>query len=74
MSNTVKARIMKIGNSKAIRIPKPILEQLALDEEVEMSVCGNQLLIWSRERPRRGWEKQFRRMAECGDDRPLDAE
>ena len=74
MSNTVKSRIVKIGNSKAIRIPKPILEQLALGEEVEMSACEDQLVIWSRGHPRRGWEEQFRRMAECGDDRPLDAE
>ena len=40
MSSTVKSRIVKIGNSKGVRIPQPILEQLALGEEVEMSVRG----------------------------------
>jgi antitoxin MazE len=74
MSNAAKSHIVKIGNSKAIRIPKRILEQLGWGEEVEMSVCGDQLVMWSTTRPRSGWEEQFKRMAECGDDRPLDTE
>ncbi len=56
------------------RLPKPILEQLALGEEVESSVRGNQLVIRPGKRPRSGWEEHFRRMAEHGDDRLLDAE
>jgi antitoxin MazE len=74
MGNTVKARIIKMGNSKGVRIPKPILEQLALGEEVELSVRGDQLVIRPGKRPRSGWEEQFDRMAERGDDRLLDAE
>ena len=74
MSNTVKSRIVKMGNSKGVRIPKPILEQLALGEEVEMSVRGDQLVIRPGKRPRSGWEEEFARMAERGDDRLLDEE
>ena len=74
MSNTVKSRVVKMGSSRGIRIPKPILEQLGWGEEVEMSVHGDQLVIRSTRRPRSGWEEQFRQMAEHGDDRPLDAE
>ena len=74
MSNTVKTRIIKMGNSKGVRIPKPILEQLALGEEVELSVRGDQLVIRPGKRPRSGWEDQFQRMAERGDDRLLDEE
>jgi antitoxin MazE len=74
MSNAVKSRIIKMGNSKGVRIPKPILEQLALGEEVEMSVRGDQLVIRSSRRPRSGWEEQFERMAKCGDDHLLDEE
>ncbi len=54
MSNTVKSRIVKIGNSKAIRIPKRILEQLGWGEEVEVSVHGDRLVIRSRGHPHRG--------------------
>ena len=53
MSNTVKSRIVKIGNSRGVRIPKPILEQLALSEEVELSVRGDQLVIVNVETPTR---------------------
>lgn len=74
MSSTVKSRIVKMGNSKGVRIPKPILEQLALGEEVELSVRGDQLVIRPGKRPRSGWEAQFQRMAERGDDRLLDEE
>ncbi len=74
MSNTVKSRIVKMGNSKGVRIPKPILEQLALGEEVELSVRGDQLVIRAGKRPRSGWEDRFQRMAERGDDRLLDEE
>jgi antitoxin MazE len=66
MSNRIKSRIVKIGNSRGIRIPKRILEQLGWGEEVEMSVCGDRLVIWSRRGPRSGWEEQFKRMAEHG--------
>ena len=74
MNNMVKSRIIKMGNSKGIRIPKPILEQLALGEEVELSVRGDQLVIRPGKRPRSGWEEQFERMAARGDDRLLDEE
>jgi antitoxin MazE len=74
MGNAVKARIIKMGNSKGVRIPKPILEQLALGEEVELLVQGDQLVIRPGKRPRNGWEEQLKRMAERGDDRLLDAE
>jgi len=72
MSNTVKSHIVKIGSSRGIRIPEPILEQLGWGEEVEMSVRGDQLVIRSRRRPRSGWKEQFKRMAERRDDRLLD--
>ncbi len=74
MGNAVKSRIIKMGNSKGVRIPKPILEQLGLGEEVELSVQGDQLVIRPGKRPRHGWGEQFARMAERGDDRLLDAE
>jgi len=74
MSNTVKSRIVRMGNSKGVRIPKPILEQLALGDEVELLVRGDQLVIRPGKRPRSGWEEQFQRMAERGEDRLLDEE
>ncbi len=71
MSNVVKSHLVRIGNSRGVRIPKLWVEQLALDEAVEMRVEGEQLVICSARRPRTGWEERFRAMHERGDDRPI---
>lgn len=68
----IKTRIIKIGNSQGLRIPKPILEQLNLREEVELEVQQDQLVIRSAIKPRHDWEEQFKLMAEYGDDELLD--
>ena len=68
----MKARIVRIGNSQGIRIPKPLLEQSGLGEEVELEVQHHQIIIRAAARPRAGWEEAFRAMAEHGDDALLD--
>jgi antitoxin MazE len=74
MAMTVKTKIVKIGNSQGIRIPKPILEQLGLTEDVELEILSDQLIIRPAHPPRYGWEEQFEAMAEAGDDQLLDRE
>jgi antitoxin MazE len=74
MNTVVKTRIVKMGNSRGIRIPKLLLDQLGLNEEVELAVQQNQLVIRPVQRPRHGWDEQLKLMAERGDDRLLDAE
>jgi len=68
----MKTHIVKIGNSQGIRIPKVLLEDLGLTGEVELSVRDNYLVVRSSERPRAGWEEQFKLMAQRGDDKLLD--
>ena len=70
----VKTRIIKIGNSKGIRIPKPILEQLGFSGEVEPEVLSNQLVVRAVNQPRRQWEAYFKAMADAGDDQLPDDE
>jgi len=74
MSVSVTTRVVKIGNSRGIRIPKPLLDRLGLAEEVELAVEGDLLVIRPIRRPRDGWDEQFELMAKRGDDRLLDAE
>ena len=54
MSTVFKTRIVKIGNSNGIRIPKLVLDQLGLGEEVELVVEEHQLAIRPIRRPRQG--------------------
>lgn len=68
----MRARIIKIGNSQGIRIPKVVLEQTKLGEEVELEAQDGQLIIRSALSPRQGWDEAFRTMAQHGDDRLLD--
>ena len=70
----MKTRIIRIGNSRGIRIPKPLLEQSGLCGEVEISVQNGSLVIYSARKPRAGWSAAFRQMAARGDDALLDAD
>ncbi len=70
----MKARLVRIGNSRGIRIPKPLIEQARLGEEVEMAVREDALVIYSVRPPRSGWAEAFRSMAEHGDDLPIDGD
>jgi antitoxin MazE len=68
----MKTRIVKIGNSQGVRIPKLLLERSNLAEEVELEAEDNRIIIRSTRHPRQDWERAFRAMAERGDDALLD--
>jgi len=72
MNSTVRSKVVKIGNSRGVRIPRSLLEQAGLTEEVELSVQGDKLIIQSVHKPRREWAAQFAKMVEAGDDQMLD--
>jgi antitoxin MazE len=69
----MKSRIVRIGNSKGIRIPKPLLEQTGLAGEVEIRAEEDTLIIQPVRRARSGWASAFRQMTQRGDDALLDA-
>jgi len=52
---TVKTRIVQIGNSRGIRVPKALLEQARLPEEVELQAEPGRLIVRGAKRPRAGW-------------------
>jgi len=70
----MRTRIVKIGNSQGIRIPKALLAQTDLHGEVEISVRHGSLVISAAAPARSGWDDTFRQMAVCGDDRLLDGD
>jgi antitoxin MazE len=71
MAAMIKTRLIRIGNSQGIRIPRVVVEQTGLQGELELEVRRRQLVVRPASRPREGWEDQFRQMADRGDDRPL---
>ena len=56
-----RTRLVRIGNSRGVRIPKVWLDQLDWHDEVEMTVQANRLVIRSAQPPRQGWDAQFAR-------------
>ena len=70
----MKTKIIQIGNSQGIRIPKPFLEQTGLSDEVELEVRADELVIRSAKKMRADWDTAFAKMAEAGDDSLLDPE
>ena len=69
---SMKAALVRIGNSRGIRLPKPVIEQCGFENEVELEVHHRELVIRCCTRPREGWASAFARMGECGDDALLD--
>lgn len=68
----MKARLVRIGNSRGIRLPKPIIEQAGLTDEVEIKVHDSAVVIASAAAPRTGWEAAAKDMQGRGDDQILD--
>jgi antitoxin MazE len=70
----MKGRVIKIGNSRGIRIPKLLLDQADLGEEVELELRGDEIVIRPARGARHDWADRFRAMAAQGDDRLIDAD
>ena len=70
----MKTRLVRIGNDRAVRMPKPMLEQTGLKEEVDISVQNGSLVVRPADGPRAGWAAAFASMAERGDDALLDGD
>jgi antitoxin MazE len=69
----MKARIIKVGNSRGIRLPKALLDAGGLETEVELVLQKNGILIRASKSPRKGWDEHAMRLHGTGLDRLLDA-
>jgi antitoxin MazE len=68
----VKTRIVRIGNSRGVRLPKPLIEEAGLGEEVELRVVETGLLIERTQKTRAGWADAAALMHKRGEDVLLD--
>ncbi|MGH9512913.1 MAG: AbrB/MazE/SpoVT family DNA-binding domain-containing protein [Terriglobales bacterium] len=67
----IKTELVRIGNSRGIRIPKPIIEQCGFGDEVDLRVENERLVISPERLPRAGWEDRFRAACAAGEDELL---
>jgi len=65
----VKIAIRKMGNSQGVIIPKPVLTQLGLEGEAEMSIERDAIVLRKPQKGvRKGWAEASRAIADGGDD------
>ena len=67
----MKTDLVRIGNSRGIRIPKPIIEQCGFGEKVELRVENHRLIISPQRALRQGWEEAFRTAGSSAEDKLL---
>jgi antitoxin MazE len=67
----MRTELVRIGNSRGLRIPKPLIEQCGLGNTVELRVENDCLVISPGRRPRQGWREAFRAAGAIVDDELL---
>ncbi|NBC05985.1 MAG: AbrB/MazE/SpoVT family DNA-binding domain-containing protein [Bacteroidetes bacterium] len=60
--------VIRIGNSKGIRLAKTILEKYGIQDKVELTLEEDCLILKPINEPRKGWEDAFKSMHANGDD------
>jgi len=62
--------IRRLGNSRGIIIPKPLLEEAGLEKEAEIVIeRGAIVLRKPQQNPRQGWSEASRKLVEAGNDK-----
>ncbi|HAH54838.1 MAG TPA: MazF family transcriptional regulator [Flavobacterium sp.] len=67
----MEAAIIKIGNSKGLRLSKTILEKYNIKDKIEVILEMGQIILKPIESPRKNWEEAFKKMNAEGDDELL---
>jgi antitoxin MazE len=65
----MRVELVRIGNSRGIRIPKPIIEQCGLGSTVRLRVDHDRLIVSPDRAPRQGWEEAFQAAGTAAKDR-----
>lgn len=68
----MKAKLVQIGNSRGIRLPKTLIQQANLGDDVDLQVRKDSIIISSVRYPRLGWADAARQAAVRGEDALLD--
>jgi antitoxin MazE len=68
----MKTRLVQIGNSRGVRLPKPLIEEAGLSDEVELRVREGSIVILRARPLRSGWAEAARALRARGQDRLLD--
>ncbi len=68
----MKTHLVRIGNSRGVRLPKPLIEQAGLTDEVNIRLEGHAIVIERVAGLRAGWAEAAKAMHAKEEDVPLD--
>ena len=63
--------LIRIGNSKGIRLSKTILKKYNIKNSLEIILEEGRIILKPKTEPRQGWAEQFKEMAKNEDDQLL---
>ena len=69
---TMITQLIKVGNSRGVRIPKPLIQETGLKKDVTIRVEGESIIISPVRSVRNGWGDSFNMMHENNDDILID--
>ena len=64
----MKSSLIKIGNSRGVRINANIIKECELESEVEIKVVDKKIIIEAVKEPRADWNKSFEEMHKNSED------
>ena len=73
-TSSMDISVIKIGNSKGIRLSKTIIEKYGFKDSIELILEKDYIILRPKSTPRKGWDKAFKKMHENLDDKPLIAD
>ena len=64
----IELKVVPIGNSRGVRLPKPVLERYAIKDTLVLEVTEAGLLLRGKRDARMSWEETFQDMARNHED------
>jgi antitoxin MazE len=58
----MKTKLVKVGNSQGIRIPKALIEAAGIESDLDMELEAGAIVLRRPRKARAGWEEAFRQL------------
>ena len=68
----MKAKLVQIGNSRGVRLPKPMIEEAGLRDDVDIYVKEGSIVITSNFKQRNGWAESAQQLHNRNEDILID--
>jgi len=67
----IRTRLVRIGNSRGVRLPKPVIEHAGLEDEVDLTLENGKVIIEAADSPRSDWDARFEAAGDSKQDEVL---